>query len=152
MPLIDRTGDLFGTHLDVLGHGVNLRGIMGAGVAKIVHQRFPSVFTAYHEACGDGSLTAGTAQLVPVQESSDGRELFIANIASQVNLGADANIALLDSGVRDAVRQARILGKNGIALPRIGAGIGGLDWGEVRACLERIADDNPDFIVEVWSL
>lgn len=107
----------------VIGHGVNTRGLMGAGFAALIARRFPDVKRVYVHACNAGNLRAGMAQVVPVDAM-----LSVANIASQVNPGADATIENLRAGLNDLYRQAALVTVPvHVRLPLIGAGIGGID-------------------------
>ena len=54
--------------------------------------------------------------------------------------GADARLDAIDSSVRAAIEHARTHDVPTIYLPRIGAGIGGLDWSDVHATLDAVAD------------
>lgn len=119
------TNDIFAESpaVTVIGHGVNIKGVMGAGFAALVAKRFPDVKSAYVDACRAGTLTAGRTQVVPVNS-----HLAIANIASQVNPGADATVENLWAGLDDLYRQAAIVNMPvQVRLPLIGAGIGGID-------------------------
>lgn len=107
----------------VIGHGVNTRGVMGAGFAALIARRFPLVKSAYVRACSDGGLTAGNTQVVPVTAT-----LAVANIASQVNPGADATVEHLRDALGALYLQAsKVATPVHIRLPLIGAGIGGID-------------------------
>lgn len=68
--------------IHILGHQVNLRGVMGAGIARQVKDVFPTAFTAYREAIAGGDLELGDVQLVQV-----GPSRWIANIAGQADIG-----------------------------------------------------------------
>ena len=59
--------------------------------------------------------------------------------------------AIADS-VRAAIDHARENGVRTIYLPRIGAGIGGLDWDDVRATLETVDAEADDVELVVVSL
>ena len=72
---------------------------------------------------------------------------LIVNLATQRGVGRGA--ARLQ-WVRQAARAAAQLSVAGLALPRIGAGLGGLRWADVRSILdEELA---PLRYVELWSL
>ena len=147
---VHRVGDLFTTSLPAIGHGVNTHGVMGSGIARIIAGRFPAVLAPYKEACATGALTPGGFQAVKVREDPD---LFIFNLASQQRPGKDARLEWLEQSVEKAVSYAKENGFFGFALPRIGAGIGGLDWeSEVRPALEVIADREDTLTIELWSL
>lgn len=145
--VIERVGDLFDTDMPAIGHGVNVDGKMGAGVAKIVRKNFPSVYHRYAAECADGALKPG--EMLPLQ-APDG--VWILNLASQDRPGPYARKEWLHTSLLHAFDFARSEGLEGFAIPRIGAGIGGLDWEDACVTINKIAEFYPDVTLEVWSL
>lgn len=39
--------DIFDMNVDIIGHQVNLYGIMGGGIAREIRERFPDVYEEY---------------------------------------------------------------------------------------------------------
>jgi O-acetyl-ADP-ribose deacetylase (regulator of RNase III) len=130
------TGDLFDpSHgFEAIGHGVNLKGVMGAGIAKTVSDRYPAIMEPYRQACRTGDLALGGHQ---VWEAPDG--LLIVNLATQQELGRDARLWAVADSVTAALDDLEGRGIRRFGVPQLGAGIGGLEWTQVRAELERIA-------------
>ena len=144
--LIHKTGDIFTSHARGIGHGVNTQGVMGSGIAIQFRQRFPEMFEQYKVLCKNHSLTPGTAF---AYEAKPG--LFVYNIASQIQQGANADYALLQAGVQAALVHAHRNKIKAIALPRIGSGIGGLDERQVEFILNRLTLAGP-VDIELWTL
>lgn len=142
----------------VIGHGVNCRGVMGAGVAAIVRERFPEAYTAYIRACrsyrhqtewwfnNSHRSPVGKAQLVTCTETLDLYSVTIANMFTQVNPGPDARLhhitkairSTLDRTIKDS--KAAQLMPPPVVIPMIGAGIGGLDRDDVLMELTAFGD------------
>ena len=139
--IVERTGDLFSTECPALGHGVNTLGSMGAGIAVEFRRRWPAMYDAYREECRSGRLQPGG---IFVYQAPD---RLIVNLATQRRVGRGA--ARLE-WVRQAAHATAQLSVAGLALPRIGAGLGGLRWADVRAVLEEELAPLP--YVELWSL
>lgn len=121
-------GDIFNTdNTDtpvVIAHGVNVKGVTGGFAALVFGKIFPETVPDYLEACHDGFLTPGRTQIVPTNT----RNVFVANIASQENPGADARLEWLVSGLdRMYVSLNRLRSSVEVRLPLIGGGIGGID-------------------------
>lgn len=153
MTLVDIQGDLFRTAAPAIAHGVNVDGIMGGGVAAIVRKLYPDVDTEYGEACRESDLKPG--QMLPVWgvNPDDDRPVWILNCASQDRPGANARLEWVESSVRDAVAFCHESGFCRLALPRIGGGIGGLDYvTQVRPVFETIAADFPTVTMGVYFL
>ena len=139
--IVERTGDLFSTECPALGHGVNTLGSMGAGIAVEFRRRWPAMYDAYRAECRSGRLQRGS---IFVWQAAD---RLIVNLATQRGVGRGA--ARLE-WVRQAAHATAQLSVAGLALPRIGAGLGGLCWADVRAVLEEELAPLP--YVELWSL
>ena len=114
----------------VLGHQVNCDGVMGAGIARQIAQRWPTVLATYRTALQNGSLTLGQTQFVRV-----GPRQWIANIAGQrhpTRSGRATDYAALAQGLTqfaDFLRHHAVSG----GLPYgIGCGLAGGDWAVVE--------------------
>ena len=81
---------------------------------------------------------------LPVRVGTPGKvavrlRVWIYNLATQKQPGADARLDAIDASVRAAVEHARANDVATIYLPRIGAGIGGLRWEDVWETLEAVS-------------
>lgn len=127
-----RSGDIFETACEALVIPTNCVGVMGAGLAKQAALRYPSVlqrYQHYHQRVG---LSIDRLLCYPVE---DGRSLILLPTKqhwrdpSQLKW-VDANLARLARGLERPSNQITSL-----ALPLIGAGLGGLDRNDVIACV-----------------
>lgn len=131
-----RTGDLFGQpDLPALAQGVNCLGRMGAGIAVVFRRTWTDMFMDYSRACETGALRVGGLHVWrdPVTGT------WIYNLASQHYTGRDARLDAIESSLTAAVAHAEANEVTAIGFPRIGAGIGGLDWGDVLEVFEKVA-------------
>jgi len=64
--------------IDVLGHQVNLDGVMGAGIARQIARTWPAIVPAYRHALATHTLTLGHLQTFEVAPRR-----WIANLAGQ---------------------------------------------------------------------
>lgn len=140
--------DLFSTEeSDVLAiqpgfvvHGCNALGVMGAGVARGVAAKFPAAFNVYRESLHAGN-NLGTISVAQVDTS-----MWIVNAITQSSVGGGKQID--DSAIMwcfrkvsefaDIVDPARNIP---IRFPKIGAGLGGGDWGVISANLNFVIDE-----------
>ncbi|MCI2237057.1 macro domain-containing protein [Paenibacillus sp. TRM 82003] len=144
MPTIRTTGDLFDLGLPALAHGCNCRGSMAGGIALEFQARWPEMAEAYRRRC-----LAGEFQLGDVMPWETPEGLVVYNLGTQVETGADARLSAIDIAVRGALLDAERRGLAQVGVPRIGAGIGGLEWADVRAVLEQAGEDSPVELVVV---
>ena len=151
--LVHKTGDVFSTHSRGIGHGVNVVGLMGHGIALQFRNRFPEMHNQYKVLCNNGSLRPGETMIweMPFENPQPDHRLFVYNIASQDAPGANAKMEWLITGVANALSHAAEHGLESIALPRIGSGIGGLKQDEVEAALTKLAEESP-VDIELWTL
>jgi len=139
MKVNDIKGDLFSAPDDAIGHGVNIYGLMGAGVAKVIHNKFPATYNTYWTHCATAQLKPGTNLITG--ESRGAGIKYIFNMATQIAPGSDARYDLVELCFLEARVQLEYLGVESIAIPRIGCGIGGLDWDKVKTTIEKVVSD-----------
>lgn len=130
------TGDLFATPASYRAHGVNVRSLMGAGIAPIFARTCPGLFEEYDAACRSGALQPG-GFLAWHRPSYDS----VLNLASQDDPGPYARIEWLESSLRAAFTYAGPSAR--IAVPWIGAGIGGLTRVQAAQCFSSVSRDFP---------
>ena len=128
-----RTGDLFALGFPALAHGVNCQGQLG-GLALHFAHRWPDMADAYVDECSGGRLTLGG---MFVWTAADGTVIY--NLATQLYGGPNAELGAIESSLRSAVEHAEDHEITSIGLPRIGAGIGGLEWEDVQAVITSVA-------------
>jgi len=140
-------GNMFDSKAVALGHGVNTSGVMGAGVAKVVRELFPDVYDTYRAVCKKGILKPG--HVLPIK-TDDGR--YIMNLASQDKPGPNASYEWVDSSLSNTLAFMTEYRIPSLAIPRIGCGIGGLDWELVEDIIVISARNFPAVNIEVWTL
>ncbi len=130
------SGDLFLSRAQTIGHGVNTRGRMGAGVAVDFRRRFPEMYKEYRRRCHNDELAAGSYFLWTQSDP------WVLNLATQAELAGASRPFVRDALSLLAARY-EAEGITSLALPRIAAGLGGLSWGEVKSLLDEIFADLP---------
>lgn len=128
------TGDLFDPKFwfDGIAHGVNCKGAMGSGIAPRFKTLHPMMYNKYNSLCMQGVLLPGQVFPWKVENPGQGEATWIYNIASQYYPGPDARLDALASGLYYVRYHAKANGLARVGLPRIGAGIGGLNWEDVQ--------------------
>lgn len=130
--LTEQRGDLLGSGLQAVGHGVNTVGAMGAGIAVQFRRRWPAMYDQYREECRGGRLKPGS---VFVWHEGP---VVVYNLATQPFPGPCAKFTYIGSAAREMLADASARSISTVGLPRLGAGYGGLEWGAVRALLDDI--------------
>ena len=136
MSLTEIQGNLFTTKADVLFHGCNTKGKMFAGIAKEFYLLYPEMFKEYKQLCDEGEYSVGDCHLF----LSEKDRKFIANLATQEFPGKDARLYAVEESFEKLCVECNRLNLQNLVGPRIGCGIGGLNWGDVRTVLANLAD------------
>lgn len=148
MPVEYRTGDLFLSDTDALAHGCNCQGVMGAGIAVQFRKRYPEMFKEYQNRCKSLQFYLHS---VYAYEATDGRVIY--NLGTQVYPGPCASLIAIRHCLDEMVCYPTRKGKSvdSIALPRIGCGLGGLNWMDVKKVIEDVGSKTEIKLI-VYSL
>lgn len=136
-------GDVLNSPFQLIAHQVNCRGVMGAGLAKQIRQKYPKLYKDYKEYCDRGANLGDCI----CNFTSDGH--YILNIFAQYDYGRDkkyTNYEAMYQAFKKGIQEfrfdaceARTVAQLTIAIPyMIGCGLAGGDWGEVKIVLETI--------------
>jgi O-acetyl-ADP-ribose deacetylase (regulator of RNase III) len=125
-----KTGDILKEDAEALVNTVNCVGVMGRGIALQFKNVFPENFKAYEAACAREEVEPGR-MFVFEQHQLTGPK-FIINFPTKRHWRGKSRMADIDSGLKALVQEIRARGIRSIAIPPLGAGLGGLDWAEVR--------------------
>jgi O-acetyl-ADP-ribose deacetylase (regulator of RNase III) len=117
---------------------------MGAGVAREIKDLYPSMYQDYRINCLSGMLYPGMVLF------ADYTKPPIFNLISQDNTGANASLNAIERSMRRMYEIADANGITTIAINRIGAGIGGLKWADVKAVIESIEWTGTLYVYEVY--
>lgn len=138
-----RQGGLFASGLPALAHGVNCKGVMGAGIAREFRARWPGMYESYRRRCLRGEMLPGEIQ---PWEDPDGPVIY--NLATQQDPGPCAQPWMITAAAGQMITRARHdFGITEIGLPMIGCGIGGLSRDALLAALLPYQDAPVDLTV-----
>nr|WP_255525528.1 macro domain-containing protein [Mycolicibacterium sp. BK634] len=119
-----------------LAHGVNCRGVAGAGVALLMKRRYPNAIQQYQILARRGDLLPGSALITPGGPG----DRPIIHCASQDRPGPDAKVEWLRSSLDAGLSLASQHSITSVALPLIGGGIGGLEQAEAERVIREVAE------------
>ena len=137
-------GNLLDAPERLIAQGCNAQGVMGSGVARAIRDKWPEVYTQYRQRYQLAGLRLGDVVLA---YTDDGK--IVANCITQEFYGRDGKryvdydaVAVCMDKLKEICQRLRI---EKIAMPLIGAGLGGGDW----SVLERIIDENLNLVKAV---
>lgn len=154
MAVVIKEGNVFDSDAKIICHQVNCQGVMGSGVAKEVRERFPNVYSAYHDYCEENkdypARLLGVAQMVPIDKEGS---RWIANCFGQDKFGYDGkqytSVGALMEAFQEVAKMAKMAGAK-VAMPyKIGCVRGGANWPLVKKIID-VTFQGVD--VELWKL
>jgi len=107
---------------------------MGKGIAKDIRNRWPRMYDEYRRRCKNGHFVLGD---VFVWEEEG---IVIFNLGTQRSWKTNAELPAIRKSLQTTVGLAKERGLDAIGLPKIGAGLGGLEWQEVKKFLQQLGD------------
>lgn len=158
MALKYKVGDLCdalaNSEIIAIGHQANCFNTMNSGVAKAIRARWPTVYTADCETTKGDRDKLGTFSMEAVRDGGIIRG-FVYNLYGQYNYGYDAKGYTDYESLRNALVAMRedlvwLRSPINLGFPKIGAGLGGGDWGTISAIIEDVFDDR--FAVTIYVL
>jgi O-acetyl-ADP-ribose deacetylase (regulator of RNase III) len=135
MPAEFVKGDIFDAGLVAFAQGVNCAGTMDAGIAVAFKKKWPRMFEDYRARCEDGRLSHGDVFVW----SEDGETIY--NLAIQEHWKKKATLAALTRALKKTRDLATHSGITRVGVPRIGTGLGGLEWPRVKSILDEVGND-----------
>ena len=142
--------DMFKSNAQVLINPVNCVGAMGKGLALDFQKKYPGMNIAYKQDCNLGLYKPGTCRLYHV-----GNGQWVANIASKDHWKNPSKKEWVVEGIKNLVKELHAresFSANGnhfhsIAIPKIGCGLGGLNWKDIRPLVIRELRGQP---YDIW--
>lgn len=144
-----RTGDLLTADVEALVNTVNCVGIMGRGVALQFKEAFPANFKAYAAACKREEVQPG--RMFVFETGTMTNPKFIINFPTKRHWRGKSRMEDIESGLVALVQEIRNRNIRSIAIPPLGAGLGGLHWPDVRKRIENALAEITDLQVIVFE-
>ena len=132
---------------DIIVHGCNCQGKMGAGIAKQIKKAFPVAYYADQDYHKGGKACLGNIS-VSATLTNHGM-LYIVNAYTQLNYNRNGQQVDYDA-IRQCFNKIKIIAdKNRIGYPKIGAGLGGGDWEIIRKIIDEELEGTDHTLVEL---
>ena len=141
-------GDILKAEADALVNTVNCVGVMGRGIALQFKNAFPANFKAYAQACARGEVQPGRMFIV---ETGMMAPRYIINFPTKRHWRGKSRMEDVEDGLRALVLDIERLRIQTIAVPPLGAGLGGLAWDSVKASIVQALGGLSDTRVIVYE-
>lgn len=129
-------------------HGCNCAGAMGKGIALQFKEKFPIMYIEYKRLCKEGLFSLGDIY------SYNHPNGIVFNLGTQITWKTKADINAIKSSLVKMLFYSQQNNISKIALPKIGAGLGGLNWEDVKYVLDEATKAYPKtdlFVVENYK-
>ncbi len=140
-----KTGNLLDDDAEAIVNTVNTVGVMGKGLALQFKNRYPKMAEEYALRCRLGMVEVG---FMDVHRLPDGG--YIINFPTKEHWRDSSDIEWIIAGLDDLAFVIEDLGITSIALPRLGSGLGGLDWDDVHPLIIEVFRES-DVDVRVYA-
>jgi O-acetyl-ADP-ribose deacetylase (regulator of RNase III) len=125
--------DMFQGNHECLINTVNTTGVMGAGIAAVMMQKFPTACTQFNNLCKEMFLPGGTILLYPNRDSDTPK--LIMMFATKQEVWNPSTYTYIQLGLKEMVKYVKYYNITNIGVPPLGCGYGGLEWQKVRAMI-----------------
>ncbi|MFT3733937.1 MAG: macro domain-containing protein [Rhodocyclaceae bacterium] len=143
------SGDILKDDAEAIVNTVNCVGIMGRGIALQFKNAWPENFEAYAAACKRDEVQPGRMFVWETGQLTNPR--FIINFPTKRHWKGKSRMEDIDAGLTALVKEIQRRGIQSIAIPPLGAGLGGLEWDDVRPRIEAAMQAVPDVQVRLFE-
>lgn len=136
---------------DVIVHGCNCQGHMGAGIAKSIKIQFPEAFAAERETIVGDHSKLGNYTTARIQRG-DSNDFIIVNAYTQFHWRGNKGVKADYDAIRSVFQKLKheFSGLR-IGYPMIGAGLAGGDWSYISAIIDEELEGEDHTLVEFVS-
>jgi len=142
-------GNLLDAEAEALVNTVNTVGVMGRGIALQFKKAFPENFREYASACKAHNLKPGGILTHFMGGFSLPR--YLINVATKEHWRGNSRMEYVEHGLEELAREVARLRIRSVAVPPLGCGLGGLEWGQVYPRIVRAFEQMPDVRVLVYE-
>jgi len=118
---------------------------MGKGLALQFKRRYPDMFSDYVRAVKSGRIGIGKLHYY---KARDGKTII--NFPTKKHWRNPSRLEYIEKGLQDFVATYKQHGIKSVAFPKIGAGLGGLAWRDVKRLMEKYLS-GLDIRVEIYE-
>ena len=130
-------GNIFESDAQTIVNPINCIGAMGAGLARQFRDRYPDMYAKYRRFCLDDLIKPGRLMLYKAED------FWILNFPTKFNWREPSHMSYIEDGLKKFAETYEQKGITSVAFTRLGCGLGGLDWNQVRPLMEKYLNNLP---------
>ncbi|GAO40494.1 hypothetical protein SCH01S_48_01560 [Sphingomonas changbaiensis NBRC 104936] len=143
-----KTGDILKQDAEAIVNTVNCVGVMGRGIALQFKNAYPANFKAYKAACDLEQVQPGR---MFVFETGKFTPRFIINFPTKRHWKGKSRIEDIEAGLAALAREIKDRGIKSVAIPPLGAGLGGLEWSDVLPRIKTALQNLPGVRIIIFE-
>lgn len=137
MKISSINNNIFNLYVDIIVNPVNCVGVSGAGLAKQFAIKYPEENKQYQQACKDNIIQIGKPLII------SSKNLKICYFPTKLHWKNSSDIKYIEDSLENLKLYSYLNKNQSIAFPRIGCGLGGLNWQQVvKPTILRILNDS----------
>lgn len=137
-------GNMFGSQANVLVNPVNCLGTHGAGLAKVFKQKWPKAAAAHTAECKKGMISPGVLFWRSVEwEGNEHGRVLIVFFPTKIQWQQPSQLQWIEDGLRSFRQFLGGMDRKRVAIPALGCGLGGLEFGQVNELVNRFLGKTP---------
>lgn len=137
--------NIFNSKCEAIINPVNLVGVMGAGLALQFKNKYPINYQKYKEACDNKQFKMGTCLTIKENEK------FIINFPTKIHYKDPSKLEYIEKSLEALERHIKHYEIKSVAFPAVGAGLGGLDWNDVKKLLDNFVKKHSEIQFEIYE-
>ena len=114
---------------EALVNPVNCVGVCGAGLAYLFKEKYVENYLAYRISCSEKLIMPGKVMCYELMTQDNPK--YIINFPTKDHWINPSRMEWIEAGLDDMVEVIERMKIRSIAVPALGCGLGGLDWGDV---------------------
>ena len=144
-----KKGNILTQDAEALVNTVNCVGIMGRGIALQFKNVYPENFKSYVAACQRSEVSPG--KMFVFETGKLTYPHYIINFPTKRHWKGKSRMEDITDGLFALAEEIKKRNIQSIAIPPLGSGLGGLNWGEVRQRIEATLQDFSDLKVIIFE-
>lgn len=143
-------GDLFESGCEALVNACNTVGVMGAGLALQFKKKYPFYYADYKQACENGFFfLPGHVRIYQMVSSHEPH--YLISFATKGHWREKSHLVNIKRGLYRLCDRVKARNIKSVAVPALGAGLGGLSWDEVRPLMVAAFEQLPDVHFKIYE-
>lgn len=144
-----KTGNILTDDSQAIVNTVNCVGVMGKGLALQFKQAFPENFKRYKSACEQNRVAIGKMFITEYDDMFSKK--YIINFPTKDHWKGKSKQEYIESGLDDLIANINKFNIKSVAIPPLGAGLGGLNWQLVRHVIIEKLSQMDELMVNVYE-